>query len=125
MSYDLPALRVTVADGVATVTIDNPPLNLSDGTLLPSLRSFVAEVRDDTDVRVIVFDSADPDILIAHGDTQFITEPDVLAAAGAPTVAANPDAEFPADLNLMPFVHEEVRSLPQITIGKLTGLARG
>src|SRR6059058_769468 len=125
MSYDLPALRVAVADGVATVTIDNPPLNLSDGTLLPSLRRFVAEVAHDADVRVIVFDSADPDFFITHGDTRFVTEPDVLAAAGAATMAANPDGEFPPELNLMQVVHEEVRALPQVTIGKLTGLARG
>ncbi|RPE26660.1 enoyl-CoA hydratase/carnithine racemase [Streptomyces sp. Ag109_O5-1] len=125
MIYDLPALHIVVADGVATVTLDNPPLNLSDGTLLPSLRRFVAQVRDDVDVRVILFESADPDFFIAHGDMRFITEPDVMAAAGAATMAANPDAEFPPALNLMQVVHEEVRSLPQITIAKLTGLARG
>ena len=124
-SYDLPALHVAVAGGVATVTIDNPPLNLLDGTLLPSLRRFVTRVRHDPDVRVVVFDSADPDLFIAHGDTRFITEPDTLAAAGAATVAADPDADFPTDLNLMQVVHEEVRALPQVTIGKLTGLARG
>ncbi|WP_249999091.1 enoyl-CoA hydratase/isomerase family protein [Actinoplanes sp. M2I2] len=125
MTYELPGLHVAVADGVATVTLDNPPLNLSDGTLLPSLRRFVAQVRDDADVRVIVFDSADPDFFITHGDMRFVTDPDVLAAAGAATMAANPGAEFPPQLNLMQVVHEEVRSLPQITIGKLTGLARG
>ncbi len=37
---------MVVADGVATVTIDHPPLNLADATLLPSLRGFVARVRD-------------------------------------------------------------------------------
>ncbi|MGK5684810.1 enoyl-CoA hydratase/isomerase family protein [Actinoplanes sp. URMC 104] len=125
MTYELPGLHVAVADGVATVTLDNPPLNLSDGTLLPSLRRFVAQVRDDADVRVIVFDSADPDFFITHGDMRFVTDPDVLAAAGAATMAANPGAEFPPELNLMQVVHEEVRSLPQITIGKLTGLVRG
>ncbi|MFL1905847.1 enoyl-CoA hydratase/isomerase family protein [Streptomyces tauricus] len=125
MHYDLPALRITVAGGVASVTLDNPPLNLSDGTLLPSLRRFVAQVRDDADVRVIVFESADPDFFITHGDMRFITEPDVMAAAGAATMAADPDAEFPPTLNLMQVVHEEVRSLPQVTIAKLTGLARG
>jgi enoyl-CoA hydratase/carnithine racemase len=125
MPYDLPALHIAVADGVATVTIDNPPLNLLDGTLLPSLRRFVAQVRDDREVRVIVFDSADPDIFIAHGETRFITEPEVMAAAVTATVAANPGAAFPAGLNLMQVVHEEVRALPQITIGKVAGLARG
>src|SRR3954466_7103698 len=119
MTYELPGLHVAVADGVATVTLDNPPLNLSDGTLLPSLRRFVAEVAQDADVRVIVFDSADPDFFITHGDTRFVTEPDALAAAGAATMAANPDGEFPPELNLMQVVHEEVRALPQVTIGKL------
>lgn len=125
MPYDLPALRIEVTDGVAVVTIDNPPLNLSDGVLLPSFRRFVAEVAHDPDVRVVVFDSADPDFFIAHGDTRFVTEADVLAAAAAATMAANPDAEFPPSLNLMQVVHEEVRALPQVTIGKLTGLTRG
>src|SRR3954467_2344272 len=119
MTFDLPALHVECNGGVAVVTIDNPPLNLSDGVLLPSLRRFVAEVRDDRDVRVIVFQSADPDFFIAHGDSRFITEPEVLAAAGEATIAANPTVEVPSSLNLMQAVHEELRSLPQITIGKI------
>ncbi|MFJ5174211.1 hypothetical protein ACIP68_10235 [Streptomyces griseoviridis] len=64
MPYDdLPGLRITVENGVATVTLDHPPLNLMDGVLLPSLRGFVNRVRHDTDVRVVVFDSADPEFL--------------------------------------------------------------
>src|SRR3954451_6937396 len=98
MIDELPALHIAVADGVATVVLDTPPLNLLDGTLLPSLRRFVAQVRDDADVRVIVFDSADPDFFIAHGDMRFVTDPEVLAAAGAATMAANPGAEPPATL---------------------------
>lgn len=125
MNYELPALQVTVRDAVATVTLDNPPLNLSDGTLLPSLRRFIAQVRDDADVRVIVFESADPEFFIAHGDMRFITEPEVMAAAGAAAVAANPSADIPPTLNLMQVIHEEVRSLPQVTIAKLAGFARG
>lgn len=81
-TYELPALCITVADHVANVAIDYPPLNHSDSTRLPSLRRFVAQVRDGADVRVIVFDSADPEILIAHGDTRFIAGPEVMAAAG-------------------------------------------
>jgi hypothetical protein len=43
MTYEeLAGIRVAISDGVATVTIDNPPLNLADGTLVPSLRAFVA-----------------------------------------------------------------------------------
>lgn len=124
-TYDLPALAVTVGDGVATVTFDHPPLNLADGTLLPSLRRFVTRVREDADVRVIVFQSADREFFIAHGDMRFVTEPETMAAAGAAAIAANPEAEIPPELNLMQVLHEEIRMLPQVTIGKLTGLARG
>jgi enoyl-CoA hydratase/carnithine racemase len=126
MNYtDLPGLDIAVTDGVATVEINHPPLNLLDGVLLPSLRRFVNQVRVDPDVRVIVFSSVDPEFFIAHGDMRFITDPEVLAAAAAAVVAAAPDRLIPANLNLMQAVHEEVRALPQITIGKITGLARG
>lgn len=125
MTYDLPALQIAIADGVATVKLDNPPLNLTDATLLPSLRRFVTQVRHDADVRVVVFESADPEFFIAHGDMRFITEPEVMAAAGAAAIAANPDAAIPESLNLMQVVHEEVRALPQVTIAKLAGFARG
>lgn len=100
---------------MAAVTIDHPPLNLLDAELIADLHRFVDRVRDDDTVRVIVFESADPEFFIAHGDMRFLTEPEKHA--------------FPADLppgtNVVQAVNEAVRSLPQVTIGKLSGLARG
>jgi enoyl-CoA hydratase/carnithine racemase len=64
-----------------------------------------------------VFESADPEFFIAHGDMHFITEPESFAAVA--------DASIPASTNVMQTVHEEIRSLPQVTIAKLAGLARG
>lgn len=64
---DLAGLNVEVKDGVATVTIDNPPLNLLDATARRSLIAFIDQARDDVQVRVVVFDSADPDFFLAHG----------------------------------------------------------
>ena len=55
------AISVGIEQGVATVTIDNPPLNLLDGKLIPDLRQFASQVRNDDTVRVIVFQSADPE----------------------------------------------------------------
>ncbi|GAA3594128.1 enoyl-CoA hydratase/isomerase family protein [Kineosporia mesophila] len=118
-------LRVTVADGVATVTLDHPPLNLMDGVLLPSLRGFVHQVRDDADVRVIVFQSADPEFFSAHGDMAYVIDPDALPAATRAAVAAAPGAVIPEGLNILQAVAEEVRALPQVTIGKIAGYARG
>ncbi|AXI84964.1 enoyl-CoA hydratase [Streptomyces sp. ETH9427] len=126
MSYDdLSALTIDVTDGVATVTIDHPPLNLMDASLLPSLRAFIARVRDDADVRVIVFESADPEFFIAHGDMAYLTDPDALPEATRAAIAAAPDATIPEGMNILQTLSDEVRSLPQVTIGKLAGFARG
>jgi enoyl-CoA hydratase/carnithine racemase len=119
------ALDVTVTDGVATVTIDHPPLNLMDGVLLPSLRGFVHQVRTDEDVRVIVFQSADPEFFSAHGDMGYLTDPEALPAATRAAIEAAPGAVVPEGLNILQALSQEVHNLPQITIGKLAGFARG
>lgn len=120
-----PGLTVSVDEGVATVTLDHPPLNLMDGVLLPSLRGFVHRVRTDTAVRVVVFQSADPEFFSAHGDMAYVTDPDALPAATRAAVAAAPGAEVPQGLNILEAMSEELRTLPQVTIGKLAGFARG
>lgn len=122
---DLAGLRVSVNDGVATVTLDHPPLNLMDGVLLPSLRGFVNRVRGDADVRVVVFESADAEFFIAHGDMGYVTDPEALPAATTAALAAAPDVPVPDGLNILEAMSEEVRSLPQVTIGKVAGFARG
>lgn len=122
---DLTGLRITVSEGVATVTIHHPPLNLMDGTLLPSLRGFVDRVRDDSDIRVIVFESADPEFFIAHGDMNYLLDPEALPAATAAAIAAAPEAPVPDGMNILQVLSDEIRTLPQVTIGKLAGFARG
>ena len=126
MHYDdLEGLKVEISEGVATVTLDHPPLNLMDGRLLPALRGFVYRVRDDDRVRVIVFQSADPEFFSAHGDMGYLTDPDALPAATRAAVAAAPGAEVPIGTNILQSLSEEIRTLPQVTIGKLAGFARG
>ncbi|HEY8984806.1 MAG TPA: enoyl-CoA hydratase/isomerase family protein [Streptomyces sp.] len=126
MSYDdLPALTIDVSDGVATVAIDNPPLQLMDAALMSSLWAFVARVRDDADVRVIVFESADPEFFITHADMAYFTDPDALPAAVRGALDAAPGSAVPEGMNILQAMSEEIRSLPQVTIGKLAGFARG
>ncbi|GAA1857018.1 enoyl-CoA hydratase/isomerase family protein [Myceligenerans crystallogenes] len=126
MSYDnLPGLRITSSDGVATVTLDHPPLNLMDGVLLPSLRGFLHRVRTDESIRVIVFESADPQFFSAHGDMGYLTDPDALSQATRAAIAAAGDAPVPDGMNVLQALSEEVHDLPQVTIGKLAGFARG
>lgn len=118
-------LKIAVSDGVATVTLDNPPLNLMDRVLVPSLWGFIHQVRDDVDVRVIIFQSADPEFFSAHGDTAYLTDPDALPAAVRAAIAAAPNAVIPDDVNLLHAMSEELRKLPQVTIAKIAGFARG
>ena len=61
-------LKIRVHEGVAFVTIDNPPINMLSLQLLAELSNFARKVEKDDDVRVIVFESADPDFFIAHFD---------------------------------------------------------
>jgi enoyl-CoA hydratase/carnithine racemase len=126
MNYqDLTGLRIAIADGVATATLDHPPFNLMDSTLLASLRTFAHRVRHDPDVRVIVFDSADDEFFSAHGDLRFLTDLEALPTALQEFADAAPGVDVPADLNPLEALNVELRDLPQVTIGKLAGLARG
>ena len=109
-------LRIRRDAGVVTVTIDNPPVNVLDATLMTDLRRLLATLRDDESARVIVFDSADPEFFIAHVDMTLGDAPDDLAALAR---------DVPEGVNLFQVVGETLRHQPQVTIVKLAGKARG
>lgn len=108
-------LRVSRAAGVARVTIDNPPVNVLDVRLMSELRNVLAAVRHDASVKVIVFDSADPDFFIAHVDMSLID---------APHAFDDLAKDAPEGLNVFQAFGEIVRHQPQVTIVKLAGIAR-
>ncbi|UOQ69003.1 enoyl-CoA hydratase/isomerase family protein [Hymenobacter volaticus] len=114
---DYQALRIVLDQGVATVTIAHPPLNVLDIPFILELMRFTATVRADEQVRVIVLESADPEFFIAHGDMHFITNPALIAGFTA--------VGTPSPLNPMQELHEQLRTLPQVTMAKIAGLARG
>jgi enoyl-CoA hydratase/carnithine racemase len=109
-------LHVSRADGVATITIDNPPVNVLDVPLMSEIRRFLFEVRDDLNTRVLVFQSADPEFFIAHVDMTLIDEPHAFDDFVR---------EAPEGLNPFQAFGELLREQPQVTIVKLAGLARG
>ncbi|UCM88196.1 enoyl-CoA hydratase/isomerase family protein [Streptomyces marincola] len=109
-----PTLRVSRKDGVAHVTIDNPPINLLDVAVMTDLRRLLTALAGDDTVRVIVWDSADPDFFLAHVD--MTATPDALAGLMA---------DLPDGVNVFQAVGEQLRRQPQVTIVKLAGKARG
>lgn len=109
-------IHLACAGGVLTVTVDNPPVNVLDATLMGDLRRLLLSMRANEEIRVIVFDSANPDFFIAHVDMTLIDEPHAFDE-----IARNVSAE----LNVFQALGELVRTLPQVTIVKLAGIARG
>ncbi len=109
-------LRVAHRSGVATVTIENPPVNILDAALMADLRHFLISVRNDDATRVIVFESGCPDFFIAHVDMALIDDPHAFDEIAC---------DVPAGLNVFQALGELVRDLPQVTIVKLAGVARG
>src|SRR5260370_12570724 len=109
-SYDL--LRVEIADGVARATIDHPPINLLDLRLMGELDRLETELRADDAVRVVIFDSANPDFFLAHYDIAYL-----ISRCGPPPAPAVTLKRFHAML-------ERYRLMPKVTIARLEGAAR-
>lgn len=70
--HEFTVVDLAVADGVATATIDNPPVNLITVELYRDLRALPDHVEHRGDVRVLVLRSANPDFFIAHYDVELI-----------------------------------------------------
>lgn len=112
----LSRLAATVDAGVARVTIDNPPVNVLDAVLAGEIVTLLDSLRDDPAVRVIVFESANPDFFIAHVDMSLID---------APTAFDEVAARLPAAPNPFQALALRLRAQPQLTIVKLVGQVRG
>ena len=109
--YD--CLRFKLDRGVLFATIDNPPINLFDVPLMREINRLGKEIEADDDVRVVVFDSANPDFFIAHADVDLILQ---LATEARPKS------------DTLGFFHAMVdrfRTMPKVSIAKIEGRARG
>jgi enoyl-CoA hydratase/carnithine racemase len=50
------------------IVFDNPPLNVVDGSVFEGLQQLLSRIDDSSDLRVVVFESANPDFYLAHFD---------------------------------------------------------
>src|SRR6185436_8923904 len=114
MAYDnYECLRIRCERGVAFVTIDHPPINLFDMALIQDMDRVGRELASDDEVRVVVFDSANPDFFIAHADVWLIQR---LPRSVPPKSNS---------LGLFHAMVDRFRTMPKATIAKLEGRARG
>lgn len=115
MTQTYRTLRVARSDeGVLSVVIDAPPMNLIGPELVRDLVTLLSELESDDDIRVMVLESADPEYFVAHVDLTKVAEYTAEAAK-----AGGPD-----DASLGMLWHK-LSELSVVTIAKLRGRARG
>lgn len=115
MRYDsFTTFGVRIEHAVAWVTFDYPPVNIQGLTMLADLNRLAQKLEADDGVKVAVFQSAHPEIFVAHADTEFLKEMSGKAVAR--------DEVRLLDLQV---VLERISKLPQATIAKIEGFARG
>ena len=105
-------LAVSIDDGVATITIDSPPINLFTVGLFLSTASLAERLAVDPEVRVVVMRSANPEFFIAHFD--------VAAILTFPV-----DAPEATELNAYHRMCESFRTMPKATIAVIEGRVGG
>jgi enoyl-CoA hydratase/carnithine racemase len=107
-----PVLSVAHDDGVALVTIDNPPVNLFDLALYAEMVRVSGELAEDDTVRAVVLASAVPGFFIAHFDVGLI-------------LALPQDMGAPRALNDFDRMCENFRTMPKPTIAAIDGRVGG
>ncbi|HXH35439.1 MAG TPA: enoyl-CoA hydratase/isomerase family protein [Plantibacter sp.] len=110
-------LRVTVADRIAKVAFDNPPVNVIGAVMMRELADLMSALDEDRRARVVVFSSANPDFFLAHVDMHILDEAEVLREL---TEAAATQGN-----NAFQAIGEMLRNHRLVTIVKLVGKARG
>ncbi len=89
-----------------TITFDNPPINMFVPTTIDELTTLMTSIEADSSVKVIVFQSANPDFFVAHLD---------VAKA----------VERPGVLGLWRDFVLRLSSTPVVSIAKIRGRTRG
>ncbi|MCO7231580.1 MULTISPECIES: enoyl-CoA hydratase/isomerase family protein [unclassified Cobetia] len=106
--------RAEQKGAILYVTFDYPPVNIQDIPMLADLTMLSQKLERDSDTKVVVFQSAHPEIFIAHADVDFLKD--------MSTHAVHQSEVKLLDLQV---VLERISRLPQATIAKIEGFARG
>ncbi|NET06750.1 MAG: enoyl-CoA hydratase/isomerase family protein [Merismopedia sp. SIO2A8] len=115
MAYEnYTTFKATKDGAVLNVTFDYPPVNIQGIPMLDDLNRLAETLESDRSVKVVVFQSANPEIFVAHADTNFLKD--------ISTTAVSRDQ---VKLLYLQTTLERISKLPQATIAKIEGFARG
>jgi enoyl-CoA hydratase/carnithine racemase len=108
-------LDLSIEGRIATITLDNPPVNVITRELLIDLLRVTEQLTNDANVTVVVLQSANPEFFIAHFDVAAL----VAGAGSGETV------ERRAELNVFDQLCERFRTMGALTICKIAGRVGG
>ena len=109
----MPTVDVTTdGRGVATITLDHPPINLMTVEVFFEIGAVAADLADDDSVRAVVMRSANPEWFIAHFDVEAI-------------LRFPPDQPEQTELNAFHQMCEAFRTMPKPTIAIIAGRVGG
>lgn len=105
---------VDIKHAVAWVTFDHPPVNIQGIPMLDDLTRLAESLESDRSIKVVVFQSALPEVFVAHADTNFLKD-----------MSINAVSREEVNLLYLQTTLERISKLPQATIAKIEGFARG
>ena len=106
--------KVDQKDGIATVTFDFGTVNVQGQEMLADLNSLAMRLERDRETKVVIFQSANPEIWVCHYDTELLKD-----------MSDEAVSREEAQLLDLQAVCERISKVPQATIAKLEGFARG
>lgn len=115
MNYDnFTTFTVAINEAIATVTFDYKTVNIQGQDMLADLNTLAMKLERDRSLKVVIFQSANPEIWVSHYDTELLKDMSTEAVS-------REDARM-LDLQV---ICERISKVPQATIAKLEGFARG
>lgn len=132
-----PIITSKITKSYWRATFANPPFNLEDSAWFKAFYELVAEIANDSDVKVVVFDSSAPDFYIAHldiinpinqeyidgiwGNLTLLHDLPVLTIAAVRGIARSGGAEFAAALDVR-FASKKAKfGQTEVAYGQLPG----
>jgi len=100
--------------GVMHVTFDFGTVNVQGQEMLADLNSLAMRLERDRETKVVIFQSANPEIWVCHYDTELLKD-----------MSDEAVSREEAQLLDLQAVCERISKVPQATIAKLEGFARG
>ncbi|WP_317855319.1 enoyl-CoA hydratase/isomerase family protein [Chakrabartyella piscis] len=101
-------------DSVLYVTFDFPPVNIQGVPMIADLNRLCDELENNREIKVVVFQSANPEIFIAHTDIDMLQN-----------LSEEPVPMEQVKLSPLQMALNRIAKLPQATIAKIEGMARG